>query len=68
MSVQWNALFHGAIVGEIVTDHPTLNFVNGPDKATSQTGVDKDWIDVVDDLLPLKLNRFEINNGEIHFS
>jgi hypothetical protein len=24
-------------------------------------------VDVVDDLLPLKLNRFEINNGEIHY-
>jgi hypothetical protein len=67
LSLQWNALFHGSIVGEIVVDHPTLNFVNGPSKQTSQTGVDKDWIDVVDDLLPLKLNRFEINNGEIHY-
>jgi len=67
LSVEWGALFHGAFVGEIVVAHPVLNFVSGPTEATSQTHVDKDWIDVVDELMPLKLNRFEINDGEIHY-
>jgi hypothetical protein len=66
-SVEWKALFKGAIVGEIEAERPALNFVKGPTKATSQTGIDKDWIDVVDDLMPLKINRFAINNGEIHY-
>ncbi|MCW3120012.1 MAG: hypothetical protein JWM28_4094 [Chitinophagaceae bacterium] len=67
LSVEWNSLFHGAFVGEIVVSHPLLNFVKGPTEATSQTQVDNDWIDVVDKLLPLKLNRVEINDGEIHY-
>ncbi len=67
LSVQWNALFHGKIVGEIVVGHPTLNFVKGPSEETSQTKISKKWTDVVGDLMPLKLNRFEINNGEIHY-
>jgi len=67
LSLQWGALFHGAIVGEIVVDHPVLNFVNGRSEATTQTKIDNDWIDVVDNLLPVKLNRFEINDGEIHY-
>ncbi|MEI9806978.1 MAG: hypothetical protein WDO16_03335 [Bacteroidota bacterium] len=48
-------------------ERPILNFVNGPTKATSQTSIDKDWTEVVDHLIPLKLNRFEINSGEIHY-
>ena len=67
LSVEWRALFRGRIVAEIVTDSPVLNFVKGPTKATSQTSIDEDWTVVVDKLLPIKLNRFEINNGEVHY-
>ncbi|MEO8404102.1 MAG: DUF748 domain-containing protein [Chitinophagaceae bacterium] len=67
LSIQWNALLHGRVVAEIIVDRPVLNFVNGPSKETTQTSVDKSWIDVVDKLIPFKLNRFEIHDGEIHY-
>ena len=67
LSVEWRALFHGRIVAEIITEKPVLNFVKGPTKETSQTSVDSNWTDVVDKLIPVKLNRFEINDGEIHY-
>ncbi len=67
ISIEWRALFHGRIVAEIVVEKPVLNFVNGPTKATTQTSIDKDWTQVVDNLVPFKLNRFEINHGEVHY-
>jgi hypothetical protein len=68
LSVEWRALFKGSVVAEIEVQQPVLNYVEGPSEATSQKGIDQeDWIDVVDNLLPLKLNRFEINAGEIHY-
>ncbi len=67
LSIEWSALFHGSFVGKIIVEHAVLNFVKGPTEATSQTRIDKKWTDVVDKLMPLKLNRFEINNGEIHY-
>ncbi len=67
LSVEWKALFHGGLVGEIEVSDPVLNYVKGPTEETSQTNIDKDWKDVVDDLMPLKINRFEIINGEIHY-
>jgi len=67
LSVEWRALFNGRVVAEIEVEKPELNFVKGPTKATSQTDIDKDWTEVVDNLIPLKLNRFEINDGEIHY-
>lgn len=67
ISIEWGALFRGSVVAEIVVDKPVLNFVKGPTEATSQTDIDKDWTEVVDNLIPLKLNRFEINEGEIHY-
>jgi hypothetical protein len=67
LSVEWRALFHGRVVAEIITNKPELNFVKGPNKETSQTNIDSDWKVVVDHLIPFKLNRFEINEGEIHY-
>lgn len=67
LSVEWKALFKGELVGEIEVYRPQLNYVNGPTKETSQTSIDKDWTQVVDELMPLKINRFEINEGEIHY-
>jgi hypothetical protein len=68
LSVEWSAIFHGRLVGKIIVQHPILNFAKGPTKETSQTEIPtKPWTKVVGDLMPLKLNRFEINNGEIHY-
>lgn len=67
LSLEWAALFHGAIDGKIRAEHPILNFVKGPTEATSQTTIDSSWIDVVKNLMPLKINRLEINDGEIHY-
>jgi hypothetical protein len=67
LSLQWSALFHGRIVGKIEVDHPVLNFVKGPTEASSQTKIDKSWTQVVKKLMPLKLNKFEILEGEIHY-
>jgi hypothetical protein len=67
LSIEWRSLFHGKLVGKIIMDHAVLNFVKGPTEATTENKIDSSWIDVVKDLMPLKLNRFEINQGEIHY-
>jgi len=41
--------------------------VNSNANARDQTGGENDWRDTVRDLVPLKINRFVIRNGSIHF-
>lgn len=65
LSVQWSALFDGEIVGEVVCTGAIINFAFGEEEATSQTGAEEDWTQVVKDLIPIKINRFVIKNGEI---
>jgi Domain of Unknown Function (DUF748) len=67
LSIQWASLLHGRIVGKIEVDQPVLNFVKGPTEETSQTKIDSSWTDVVKKLMPLKLNKFEIVEGQIHY-
>ncbi|MCR6640538.1 MAG: DUF748 domain-containing protein [Sporocytophaga sp.] len=66
LSIQWKALFNGALVGEVIIYNSALNFVNGA-KGTSQDGGNNDWREPVKKLFPLKINRLEVLNGEIHY-
>ena len=76
LSVEWRALFDGAVVGEVVFDHPKLNFIGGhegPKEETTkeptgnQAGGGVDWTKPIKDLMPLKINRLEIQHGTINF-
>jgi uncharacterized protein DUF748 len=67
LSVEWHALFDGAFVGEMAFRHGRINFVKGPSKAQSQDGIDHSWIPVADKLFPLRFNKIELTDGEIHY-
>jgi uncharacterized protein DUF748 len=67
LSVEWKALFNGAFVGEVNFERPKVNFVNSSSKANSQVGLDQPWAQKVKELFPLKINRFTVNEGEVHF-
>jgi hypothetical protein len=68
LSLEWGALFHGSIVGELIFDSPELIFTK--DKAEIGD-VKKDTTDfriLLKALMPLKVNRFEVNDGAIHYA
>ena len=65
LSVQWRSLFKGEIVGEIDCYQPKINFAFGESSEQTQTGEEEDWTKVVKSLIPIKINRFAISEGEI---
>jgi len=72
LSIEWGAIFKGAIVGEITATNPVVNFIGGDKKdaagkTTNQTGENVDWTAPIKRLMPLKINRFEVINGSVHF-
>lgn len=68
LSVQWHALiFERSFVGNIEFHRPKMNLVNGPTPETRQTEVDAPWAQKIKQLFPLKINRFAVHNGEIHY-
>lgn len=66
-SVEWKAIWKGEIVGEIVAFEPKLIFAKGPGNEGVQTGAENDWVQTVKDLIPLRINRLEIQNGLIAY-
>lgn len=67
LSVEWRALFRGALVGEVTIQNPELNFVAGPVPSKQQLGASSRWQDSVKKLFPLKINRLSVHDGELHF-
>ncbi len=67
LSVEWSAIFDGAIVGEISVDDPVVNFVKEKHKGEDVKADTADFAQLVDDLMPITINRFDINNGEVHY-
>ncbi len=67
LSIQWGALFKGAVVGDVTLTSPTINFATGRSGATTQTGVETDWTKPIKELMPLDINFVEINDGKIAY-
>jgi hypothetical protein len=67
-NVQWKALiFERSLVGEIQIYRPKMNLVNGPSPTQRQAPVDEPWAQKIKQLYPLKINRFTVHDGEIHY-
>lgn len=67
LSLEWSAIFKGSIVGKIIVEQPVLNFVKGKHKGEDVKADTTDFKQVIKDLMPLTVNRFEIKNGQIHY-
>jgi hypothetical protein len=66
-SVEWKALLQGSVVAEIEMREPKVNFVGGSGES-NQAGGGTDWRETVKELVPLKINRFAIVDGEVHYA
>ena len=61
LSIEWGALFEGAIVAEIDLHEANLNF------SKTQTGEGAGWIGLVDALSPFDINRMEVHGGKVSY-
>jgi hypothetical protein len=67
LSVEWGSLFKGVIVGKIYIHDPVVNFAKGKHENEDVSQDTTDFQQLIVDLIPLTINRFEVDNGQIHF-
>jgi hypothetical protein len=68
LSVEWRALFHGSMVGELIFESPTIRFTKEKAEPKQVQKDSTDFKDLKDDFMPLQVNRVEINNGSIAYT
>jgi len=67
LSVEWKSLLEGSLVGELEFIEPTLRFTKDrvePDELKKDS---TDFKKLLQDFMPLKVNRFEVRNGRIQY-
>lgn len=67
LSLEWSSIFKGAIVGELVFDSPELIFTAEVVELNDIKGDTTDFKALLKDFMPLKVNRFEVNNGTLRY-
>jgi hypothetical protein len=67
IAMQWSELIHLDFRSNIVLRQPTVNFVNGPTPETTQTVLEPAWVSAVKQMVPLRINRFEVDQGDLHY-
>jgi hypothetical protein len=67
LSVEWKALLNGSVVGEIVFLHPKLEFTQNKVEPAQVQKDTTDFKKVLEDLMPLKVNRLEVQDGELRY-
>jgi hypothetical protein len=68
LSIEWKAIFHGSIVGELVFESPTLIFTKEKVEPSTLKKDSADFKDLLNGFMPLQVNRFEINQGMIRYA
>jgi len=66
LSISWSALFNRAIVAEVHFHRPQVHFVDGEEEGF-QGGGGTDWRDMLQQLLPIRIDELQISDGEINF-
>ncbi|MGC3947028.1 MAG: DUF748 domain-containing protein [Chryseolinea sp.] len=67
LSVEWKALFHGSIVGELIFEHPEVRFTKDKVEPKTVKNDSSDFKEVLDDFMPLQVNRVEIQDGRVRY-
>lgn len=67
ISLQWKALFKGAIEAEIEFLKPNINIAKEKNTEEIQAGQGVDWRKVVKELVPISINRLAVIDGKISY-
>ncbi len=67
LSVEWKAIFHGSLVGELMFENPVLHFTKDKVEPKEIRKDSSSFKKLLDDFMPLQVNRIQINNGTIRY-
>lgn len=67
LSIEWKALFKGSVVGEVIVERPMIRFTKEKLEPDDVQKDSSDFRQVLDELMPLNINRLEFNNGTLQY-
>ncbi len=67
LKVEWQAILHRKVVGQVAMYEPEVNFVDAPTEGATETGAGGPWLKMISDLFPFDINSARLIEGSVHF-
>ncbi len=67
LSLEWEALFKGELVGELVFEQPALRFTENQVELKDVANDTSDFRQLLRDFMPIEVNRCEIRDGSLRY-
>lgn len=67
IALSWRNLLRGAIVASVRFEAPSLHFVDGRSQDDSLTGAGVDWRQILEELVPIRIDEVIVRDGEVVF-
>jgi hypothetical protein len=67
LAVDWSALLHGGIVATVEFEKPVVSLVDGSGQQDSQAGKGVDWRQMLENLIPIRLDEVKVSRGTVTF-
>ncbi|MEO8253446.1 MAG: DUF748 domain-containing protein [Flavobacterium sp.] len=67
IAIEWESLFKGKIVSQIIMTNPEVIYVFEDQKQTTKDADVDDWTKALTDIVPIDINHFEIHQGKLAF-
>lgn len=67
LAIEWKSLFKGSLVGKVVVDEPVVRFTKEEVEPQEVQKDSTDFREVLDDLMPLEINKLEFRNGRLQY-
>jgi hypothetical protein len=66
-SLDWEALWDGHFVAEVVIHSPRVNLVAAVEEADEQVEIAEEWLEIAERLMPVRIDKFRITDGEVRY-
>jgi hypothetical protein len=67
VALQWREILHGVFRASVTIFSPQVNLVSAPSDNQQQVGISGVWLDAIRALIPWRVNRLLIHDGDAHF-
>lgn len=67
LAIEWRSLLKGSLVGKVIVDKPVVRFTKEEVEPKEVQKDSTDFRKVLEDLMPLKINRLEFRDGRLQY-
>ncbi|MBS7563734.1 DUF748 domain-containing protein [Mucilaginibacter sp. Bleaf8] len=66
LSIEWKSLFKGRLVGEVIMNEPKVHLLANTHDPSEEPSKEH-WTETVKALMPMTVNRLQVNNGRVAY-